>query len=150
MDLRVGDKVLVSPFRQSGVVTELKGDLVQVHIGSLTVWKSISEITLQSQVKSDPSPSLRPKTKKRPGRDSRTITVDLHGVTQDEARRIVSEKVSEGFLFGAEYLDIVHGLGTWALKNAIMELLPQLGVGIEIRELSTNRGITRVYFRRVG
>lgn len=147
MSFNIGDKVFISPFRQAGEVTAIKGDLIQVHIGSLSVWKNISEVTLQPSQKTE-STFVRSKTKKRPGRDSRMISVDLHGQTQEEAKRIVAEKVSEGFLYGAEYLDIVHGLGTWALKNAITELLPQLGVGIEIRELPSNPGVMRVYFRR--
>ncbi len=52
-----------------------------------------------------------------------TPELDLHGMTREDALRVVDEELDRAYMEGVEALRIVHGAGTGALREAIRALL---------------------------
>ncbi len=84
-------------------------------------------------------------TRHHPGSRS-TATIDLHGLTVQEALDAVERQLNEALLGGAERLDIVHGRGSGRIKNAVHAYLREVSVVRRFELAPGNPGVTRVFF----
>ncbi len=140
-----GDSVYVRPLKKTGIVTKvLSEDRLQVAIGDLSIRCSIGDL--------DPSPE---KPKASPKESSRMVpanpapapkSIDLHGMSADNAIRGVEQHLNRVILNGAQQTKIIHGLGTGRVRSAVHNLLSSLGVVRAFRLNDANPGETDVYF----
>ena len=69
-------------------------------------------------------------------------TIDLHGLTAEEARERVLAHVNDAILAGATRVEIVHGIGTGRLKAVVTEALRGLAAIRRLAPHPTNPGVT--------
>ena len=71
-------------------------------------------------------------------------TLDLHGLTVDEARNRVAGHISRAILAGLDRVEIIHGIGTGRLKAAVTADLRQMAAVRRVAPHSTNPGVVVV------
>jgi DNA mismatch repair protein MutS2 len=72
--------------------------------------------------------------------------LDLHGLSVEEARNRVAAHVSRAIVAGLDSLEIVHGIGTGALRRAVTADLRALSVVKQVRRHPSNPGAIIVQF----
>ena len=153
--LTAGAEVIVRALRRRGVVASvLSPGVYRVQVGAMTM-------TLREGELDAPPPSKKKKRKQEPraratggpdvtGRDtaggvSALASVDLHGLTVDEARNKVAGHISRAILAGLDRVEIIHGIGTGRLKAAITRDLRAIGAVRAVKPHPANPGITVAY-----
>jgi DNA mismatch repair protein MutS2 len=95
--------------------------------------------------------SERPKPKQevpahlQPRRTPPPATIDLHGLTVDEATRKLEVWLSEAIMAGLHQLKVVHGLGSGRLQDATHALLRRVPTVRAFKVSDFNPGETDVY-----
>ena len=148
--LTIGADVLVRTLKRRGVVVEaMKDGVYRVQVGAMT-------ITAREEDLDAPAPSKK-KARATSGRESvrreeppagvvsEPDSIDLHGLTVDEARNRVAGYISRAILAGLERVEIIHGIGTGRLKAAVTKDLRSLGAVKAVKPHPTNPGITVVF-----
>ncbi len=138
--LQPGDLVLVRPLNRRGYIVFLKGNRVQVQVGSTRTWVKITDIDASSQssrAASGPEKRTggsRARWEKRPvcrgtsahfgGLPMPSNTVDLRGKRVEEALSDTEFFLDGLLLKGHPVAYLLHGHGTGALKAALRSWLP--------------------------
>ncbi len=148
--LTIGLDVLVRSLKRRGVVVEaLRVGVYRVQVGSMTITAREEELDV-------PAPSKK-KARQATARESagcdewpagatsEPASIDLHGLTVDDARNRVAGYISRAILAGLERVEIIHGIGTGRLKAAVTKDLRALTVVRAVKPHPTNPGITVVY-----
>jgi dsDNA-specific endonuclease/ATPase MutS2 len=78
------------------------------------------------------------------GASAALATLDLHGLTVDEARNKVAGHISRAILAGLDRVEIVHGIGTGRLKAAVTADLRQISAVRRVAPHPTNPGVVVV------
>ena len=73
-------------------------------------------------------------------------SIDLHGLTVQEALDRVEERVNDCVLAGTEKLEVIHGIGSGKIREALHRRLSALRVVKRFQLDEQNRGTTWVYF----
>lgn len=63
------------------------------------------------------------KISKFSSRDTLISSVDLHGLTADQALALIEKTLSDALVKGSERLEIIHGLGSGKLKQVTHDYL---------------------------
>jgi len=146
-ELRVGDRVRVLSLGSIGTIDQIKGDEVQVRVGSIHLREKLSNLELivetgferhevgtsrgSGRVKASLEELRRKATttelhlhSKEPDSRFKTNTeLNLIGKTTDEAVDLADKFLDQAFLEGQSEVRIIHGHGTGALRKAIAEFL---------------------------
>ena len=72
-------------------------------------------------------------------------SIDLHGLSVDEARNRVAGYISRVLLAGFEQVEIIHGIGTGRLKAAVTADLRQIKAVKALEPHPSNPGVLLVY-----
>jgi len=72
-------------------------------------------------------------------------SLDLHGLTVDEARNRVAAYISRALLAGLDRVEIIHGIGTGRLKKAITADLKSISAVRRVAPHPGNPGVLVVY-----
>jgi DNA mismatch repair protein MutS2 len=140
----VGDTVLVKSLKKTGQISEcLRGNTYRVHVGSISV--VASETDLESTTSSSPSNSKSVTFPMLSKSDRVPLTLDLHGLTVDEAVRKLENWLNECIVAGHGAVKIVHGLGTGRVQRATHETLQRYSAVRAFRINDLNPGETDVY-----
>ena len=152
MMLTIGAEVRVRTLKRRGVVVEtMKDGVYRVQVGAMT-------ITVHEENLDAPAPSKKKKSRQttapaRVERENHPVvsasepaSIDLHGLTVDDARNRVAGYISRAILAGLDRVEIIHGIGTGRLKAAVTKDLKSLGAVRAVKPHPTNPGITVVYF----
>ena len=135
--IAVGDRVRLDSADAVGEVLELSGDEVVLALGALTSRVKLGRLTKVG----GPSRPARRTAVRVPGRARRgertgtavstaAVRLDLRGERVHEALARVQRFVDEALVGGARSVEIVHGKGTGALRQAIHDQLagrPDIG-----------------------
>jgi DNA mismatch repair protein MutS2 len=151
MALSAGTEVVVLSLNRRGQIEAcLRDGMYRVRIGGMVA-------TVREQ-------DLRPATTKKArrvsgGSDEQTGTatgqdpsqrvhasVDLHGLTVDEARNRVAAYISRAILAGLDQVEIIHGIGTGRLKKAVTADLKSISAVRRVTPHPSNPGVLVVYF----
>jgi DNA mismatch repair protein MutS2 len=148
-----GSDVIVIGINRRGRVIDARGDVYRILIGGLTITCRAHELRAP-----DATGAARGKTRKAGrGRDSVEAggsathepavvrSIDLHGMAVEEARTAVADFLSRAVMEGADTLEIVHGIGTGRVRDAIRRELESIGAVRRVRPHPTNPGITIVH-----
>ncbi len=73
-------------------------------------------------------------------------SLDLHGLTVEEALRKVEERIDLALRAGLDSLEIIHGRSSGRIKVAVHRLLAELTAVRHFDVIPENPGATRVYF----
>jgi DNA mismatch repair protein MutS2 len=72
-------------------------------------------------------------------------TVDLHGMTTDDAERKVLDVINRAVLDGMEKVSFVHGHGTGKVRDTVHRVLQQIPLTLTFKINDHNAGVTDVY-----
>ena len=150
--LTIGSEVLVRTLKRRGVVIEtLKVGVYRVQVGAMTI------TAREDDLEAPPVPSKKKNRRQTPAsaeveHDSRPVvstsepsSIDLHGLTVDDARNRVAGYISRAILAGLGRVEIIHGLGTGRVKAAITKDLRSLSVVRAVKPHPSNPGVTIVF-----
>jgi DNA mismatch repair protein MutS2 len=153
MSFDTGAEVAVlSLHRKRGVVESVvRPGLYRVQVNGvrLTVREGDLEAVASKKRRNRPrpTPNASAPSPTAPAADAAGLRVlDLHGLTVDEARNRVAAHVSQAIIAGLDSVEIVHGIGTGALRRAVTADLRKLSVVTNVRPHPTNPGALVVSF----
>lgn len=150
MGFNVGDAVLVLSLKKEGTVEEiLKGGVYRVVVGSMSLKCTDEQIKAASVGnKKRVDPDVPQQSEIRISSDASAATLrklDLHGVTVNDALRIVEEHISRSVLANLNEVEILHGIGSGALKKALHAHLATMPVVKRFEIKQFNPGVTRIF-----
>jgi len=148
--LTIGAAVLVRTLKRRGVVVEtMKDGVYRVQVGAMTITAREGELDLPAPSKKKGRRTIVPEGVGREDRPADTSTepdsVDLHGLTVDDARNRVAGYISRAILAGLDRVEIIHGIGTGRLKAAVTKDLHAISAVKAVKPHPTNPGITVVF-----
>ncbi|MBK5295569.1 MAG: Smr/MutS family protein [Vicinamibacteria bacterium] len=149
--LTIGADVLVLTLKRRGVVVEtLKVGVYRVQVGAMTITAREQELDVPAASKkkkrrATPPASVEPEPRPA-GATPEPASIDLHGLTVDDARNRVAGYISRAILAGLDRVEIIHGIGTGRLKAAVTKDLRAISAVRAVKPHPTNPGITLVYF----
>ena len=125
--LKEGDRVYIRGIAQPVEVISPADNQEKIEVLLGTMRAKIPVYQLERQADADPAAAsqgvyLNRSTTKPPRRGIST-ELDLRGLRVDEALSRVDEALNDASLDGANFVRLIHGKGTWALRNAIREYL---------------------------
>lgn len=141
---REGDTVTVIALKKHGVISELLGSgRYRVVVGSLHLTCSAKELTPSQPAA--PAPRLTEqkvliKNQPRPAQ-----TLDLHGLTVDEAIRKLDQWLDSVVLSDLYQVKVVHGLGTGRVQAAVHQHLRSIKAVRNFKINEWNAGETDIY-----
>jgi DNA mismatch repair protein MutS2 len=150
-ELKVGDRVRLLSFGSTGIVGEIKGDDVEIRVGSVHLREKLENLELidhgqargrRGEVRTGSGsdrvkPSLEDlrrraattelhlHSKEADAKAQNNSELNLIGKTTDEAVDLADKFLDEAFLNGLSEVRIIHGHGTGALRRAIAEMLTE-------------------------
>ncbi|MFH2013148.1 MAG: endonuclease MutS2 [Pseudomonadota bacterium] len=121
---RKGDIVKIRPLNKNGVIvkTQEDSDKVDVLVGNLRVKVPLNEL---EQVNKDglKNTASKENVSFAPVDTSVTNTINLVGMRVNDALPLVDKIIDNAILSGMEKVEIVHGVGTGRLREAIRDRL---------------------------
>jgi DNA mismatch repair protein MutS2 len=144
-----GTEVLVKALRKRGVIAaELKPGVYRVRVGALTMTAREDELETPPASKKGRRRSpvtAAPTTGEGPQESGVPTSLDLHGLTVDEARNRVAGYISRAILAGHERVEIIHGIGSGKLKDVVAKDLTSIAAVRAVKPHPTNPGVTLVW-----
>ncbi len=134
-EVREGDWVRIKPFGAQGRVLEVSGERVQVAVGGLKISVHRSELA--------PAHGQKDETQGQVVVESSTFgapEVNVRGMRVEEALRRVDKLIDEALIKGWDQVEIIHGIGTGALRRAIRDYLRGMPYVKEVRAAPQDRG----------
>ncbi len=146
----VGDAVIVTALNAEGIIVgQLSKDLYRVAIRSMHLTVKHSELIPVKKSKcrvvasSTHYPSVDIPVS---GRSKIHDSIDLHGLTVDEATRALESWLNASIVAKAKRGKVIHGLGTGRVQQAVHNLLGRYAAVRKFRINAANPGETEVYF----
>ncbi len=152
-DVSEGDLVFVKSFKRQGIIIQKdeNRNKVVIQMGSIRATLSLKDIS---------KTEAKELTKKQNPDDTQQkveipdvqvpMKLDLHGYTVEEAIDALDKYLDSAYLVGLPFVYIVHGKGSGALRNAIMEYLRKRAHVAHFRTGTMNEGglgVTIVYLK---
>ena len=120
--IKVGDSVSILNFNTSGTVIKFSDDKQRVYVDvkGKNFKLSINEIKLYKNIKNQSTKKTLSNFRiSKP----KSFKIDLRGSRTDEALQKTRTFLDQSFISGMSFVHIIHGKGTGALQNAIIEEL---------------------------
>jgi DNA mismatch repair protein MutS2 len=118
--LRVGDTVLVSSLGQTGELVQLSGEEALVAIGGFRLRVPLNGVVFRGSK----APVVTQETRvQRTSVASPGLELDLRGRRAEEALALTEQYLSDAYLSGLPWVNIIHGKGYGVLKQVVRELL---------------------------
>ncbi|MBY0371013.1 Smr/MutS family protein [bacterium] len=149
-EFKVKDEVYVTALKKLGVVKRLeKTGKFTVLVGNIEMVCSASELKPREALdksslkalKGIAKPKVRTKTS-----EGQSLRVDLHGMRVEDAMRLVEKSLDRALIDDYSSLELVHGIGTGAIREALHKYLATLNVVAHFRLDDQNAGVTWVHF----
>jgi hypothetical protein len=113
-----------------GTLLSVDGTSVTIALGRMHASMQLIEIA-----KILPSPKLSAQTPIRPVGALAAAKLDLRGARVEDALAALEARISAVLMAGGEQLEVIHGVGTGALRDAVRRRLRELP---EVREVRTS------------
>ena len=145
MPYAVGDPVRITRLRKKGRVAAcLKGGRFKVLVGSMLMDCPEKDLEPDTSPTAIPSATAALTIQPLPG-NKPIKRVDLHGMTATAALDHAAAELNRAVLSGMERLEIMHGLGSGRLREALHAYLTGLSVVKRYKLAERNPGVTIVY-----
>jgi len=139
-----GDTVTIVALRKDGVIVEaLGGGKYRVVVGSLHLTCSAKELTPSHPA--PPAPRLTEQKVRLKNQPKPPQTLDLHGLTVDDAIRKLDQWLDSVVLSELYHVKVIHGLGTGRVQSAVHEYLRTIKAVRHFKINEWNPGETDVY-----
>ena len=141
--------VIVLSINRRGKVEEVvRPGVYRVRIGAMSI--TVKEDGLRAATERKARGRAAPSVDETPivpdAKATRALaSIDLHGLSIDDARNRVAGHISRAILAGLERVDIIHGIGTGRLKAAVTADLRSLPSVRRVAPHPTNPGVLIVY-----
>ena len=152
MRFPIGADVIVVAINRRGRVIDVRGGVYRVLVGALPVMCREDQVraaeTPKSGKRQNRGDQHGPAESPNPPESTRrrvTRSIDLHGMTVNEASTAVADFVSRAVMDGADTLEIIHGIGTGRVRDAVRRVLGTLAAVRQVRPHPTNAGVTIVH-----
>ncbi len=129
-EIAAGQAVYIRSLKQQGEVLSFTRDEATVQVGSIKVNLPISELLkMQDKDKAERQKEVDQGHKFAPGNYSVQKepvlgnSIDLRGLTLDEAIPLVEKHLDNSYWAGLGQVDLIHGKGTGKLKQGLQEYL---------------------------
>ena len=123
----VGDTVYIKPLDQKGTVLAIEDDSLSVQIGAMRTTVKISSCRFVSHGSqenfSPPANQNRGSLGLMQKTANVTRSIDIRGMTVDEAEQICGKFIDDAQLSGLKQILIIHGKGTGALRIGVHNFL---------------------------
>jgi DNA mismatch repair protein MutS2 len=147
-DPEPGDEVVVIPLNRRGRVVDVQGTRYRVAVGALTVSAALNELRPPEgkgrKRARGRSADHELETRTEDNSKGSTRRIDLHGMTVEQAREAVLSAVNDAALAGDAVIEVVHGIGTGRVREAVWRELKRLSIVRHVAAHPTNRGVTVV------
>jgi DNA mismatch repair protein MutS2 len=144
----VGAEVVVRVLKKRGFVAAvLRPGVYRVQVGALSITAredELEEPQSPKKRKRRAEPRAIDGTGEGPFDRDVPTSLDLHGLTVDEARNRVAGYISRAILAGHERVEIIHGIGGGTLKAAVTKDLKSIAAVRAVTPHPTNPGVTIV------
>lgn len=138
-----GDHVVVKTLNKRGVVQGvLANGKYRVAIGAMAMTCAEKDLSATSAPEAKPE---YPAHFRNPAPAIPPHSLDLHGMTVDEATRALDAWLDRAILANLSHVKAVHGLGTGRLQNAVHAHLSQLKAVRHFKINEWNPGETDIY-----
>ena len=144
---KTGQKVFVTTVKKNGEILQVrKNGSYVINVGSLQITCSEEDLTAPSAAKGAEARQAIRGTAGVAGKPPTVQdSIDLHGLTRVEALEALEEYLSNAVLADVATVDIVHGIGSGVLKNAVHEALHSYSFVKQFDIMPLNAGTTRVH-----
>lgn len=116
-----GQVLLYLPWNKTGLVQEIDGkkERVRLDMGGVSLWVGLEDVQTGVRPKSDGGKVV---LKSAPAPVA-PLRLDLRGLRADEAESELSRFLDKAMLAGRSEVEIVHGMGTGAMRRTVHEHL---------------------------
>lgn len=144
-DFKPGDWVKIEGLNKVGVIESLGGKNAKVRVGEVSFNCKAANLSPAEPpapkpkslyAEKIPEPSLPRKDLER---------LDLHGLRVDEALAALERRIDQAALAGLDRIEVLHGIGSGRVRDALLKHLPTLGVVKSFRPDNINPGVTWIY-----
>jgi DNA mismatch repair protein MutS2 len=151
MPFQVGDNVVIRKLKRAGRVKSVSNTgHYEVEVGTLVFHCAEDDLVAGKVPQKSPSKDKLVPNPRASGKPSRTPqtpdSIDLHGLTVEEAMKRVEEALNRALLDDKDQLRIMHGLGTGRVRDAVHAYLKKHGIASHFKLDDANPGVTIVYF----
>jgi DNA mismatch repair protein MutS2 len=162
MPFAVGDEVVVASLKKKGRIVEAgPGGRYRVAVGVLSAWCDESGLSPTTRAREkkrtrasvrgaadSSAPAASTEVAREPTeRERRRLqSIDLHGMTVDEALRAVEVRLDEAIRAGLDRVEIIHGISGGRLRAAVRGYLAGIGSVRRFEAEPGNAGVTWAYF----
>ncbi len=147
-ELHVGDFVFIKEYEKYGTIAEIKKDKYYVNIGQFQMGFKKNELRLSAK------PVEKPQKKTRlSGYNPAShveLSLDLRGKRVEEVDYLMDQYLDQALLGNLEYVSIIHGFGTGAIRNKVQAYLKKCSFVKSFRygkEGEGLNGVTIVYLK---
>ncbi len=149
--IKKNDAVFHRKLEADGIVLEaMANGRYRVGIGSLIVECKASDLVLQKHGPTahtkKPGETHKASTSSAGKPSLRSSSVDLHGLTVEEAIATLNGAIDRALRGGSSSLTIIHGHGSGRVKSAVQRFLKTLSVVKNFKLDERNSGATVAYF----
>lgn len=148
-EFKVKDEVYVISLKRVGTVVGKSQGKYRVSVGPAEMLCSASDLkareSLDKNLQKDLARFAKPKVRNKTPMD-KPLRVDLHGMRVEEAMRVVEKSLDRAIIEEFSSMEVVHGIGTGAIRAALHRYLKELSVVSHFRLDDQNAGVTWVYF----
>ncbi len=123
--IQVGDLVELGGTRTKATVTGVNGDKLQLSAGNMKLTVKANEVRLIEEVeKQEKKPTRHVATNLRSsGGRAASTELDIRGMMTDEAEVVVDQFIDHAAMNKLNFITIIHGKGTGALRKAVQQQL---------------------------
>ena len=116
-----GQVLLYLPWNKTGLVQEIDGkkERVRLDMGGVSLWVGLGDVQAAAKASSDGGKVV---LRNAPA-PAAPLRLDLRGLRVDEAESELSRFLDKALLAGRTEVDIVHGMGTGAMRRVVHDHL---------------------------
>lgn len=119
----VGDYVYIKSYQTTGEVLKIKGDKYTVRVGKFEMSFNRNEISFDSHRKIEAKKPAKKPSVLVTKTSSAKMTLDLRGYRYDEVKPAVEKFIDDAYLANMPQVNIIHGFGTGAVREALYKYL---------------------------
>lgn len=139
---KLGMPVFITTLGQKGTILEIKGQDLQVQVGSLKTYVKMSKCltTKASKIQNEKNKMRTVSTKELAKARGFRPEIDIRGYNVQEAVAELDKYIDDAVMLNVSQLRIIHGKGTGMLKKGIEEYLSTHSLVKSFEEAAANEG----------